>query len=185
MLGFLTPLLLAASALAAPTARDESCVDRSQQVTKWKVIKFDFHSSYIFTTPAHQNSWGYVNFTLENPAVDYKPVCSAQSSRLNDFFYGDELYDCELPEGASGGVAQFTYARPSGVLHLNQSWSCADEGAWFQAKGGVDLDLNCHETEWQNPDWKQGEMYSTRNIDCNYVDAEAPIEEISGVRRKA
>jgi len=71
MLSLLTTLLLAGSALAAPTANANTnkCTSRSTKVKEWTVHDFDFHSSEVFTTPAHQNSWGYVNFTLSNPVV--------------------------------------------------------------------------------------------------------------------
>lgn len=180
-------LLLASTALAAPTTRQEpeSCLDRSTNVSHWTVEKFDFHSSYIFTTPAHQNSWGYVNFTLSNPAIDYKPICSAESNQLSDFFYGTQAYTCTVGDDApGGGGATFTYARPSGELRINQTWTCFEEQARFAAEGGVKLDLTCEDNTWQNPDWQRGEMYSVRTVKCNFVDAEAPIEEISAVRRK-
>ena len=188
MLSFLTTLLLAGSSLAAPTAREEAetCTERSQKVTLWNVEKFDFHSSYVFTTPAHQNSWGYVNFTLSNPAIDYKPVCSAESSQLSDFFYGTQEYTCTVGDDApGGGGATFTYSRPSGELRINQTWTCFEEQSVFEAKGGAELDLNCRDETWENPDWQQGEMYSVRTVACNKVDVQAPIEEISAIRRKA
>lgn len=188
MYTLLSSLLLAGSALAAPAMparRADSCVERSQDLTLWDVEKFDFHASYIFTTPAHQNSWGYANFTLSNPAVDYKPVCSARSNQLDDFFYGTQVYTCDVPDGApDGGEATFTFSRPSGGLQVNQTWPCVDEGARFEAQGGVKLNLTCEETEWENPDWTPGHIYSSRNIDCNHVDAQTPIEKISGVRRR-
>ena len=81
----LNTLSLAGAALAVPaslTARqEESCVDKSTEMKLWQVSQFDYHSSVVFTTPAHQNSWGYVNFTLSNPAVDYEPICSASSNQ--------------------------------------------------------------------------------------------------------
>ena len=188
MYSILSTILLAGAALAAPATpapRTETCVDKSQDVALWDVEKFDFHSSYIFTNPAHQNSWGYVNFTLSNPAVDYKPVCSGRSNQLQDFFYGTQVFDCEMPENApDGAAATFTFSRPSGELRINQTWPCVDQGARFEAKGGVDLDLNCKDTTWENPDWELGQIYSSRTVTCNLVDAQAPIDEMSGVMRK-
>lgn len=195
-----TLLLLATSAaLSAPTsllarqqdattqadgADPSTCLERSQDMTKWTVEQFDFHSSYIFTTPSHQNSWGYVNFTLSNPALDYKPTCSAQSNQLSDFFYGTVLYECTMPEEAlsrrsvSQEAAAFTFSRPSGELEVAQSWYCPEEGARFVAEGGVKLNLNCKDREWQNPDWEMGQIYSSRTVTCDLVDAEAPVTEI-------
>lgn len=105
MQNLLTTLLLIGSAVALPTLSilpregdSDSCMSRGSKVSGWTVSNFDFHASYTFTTPAHQNSWGYVNFTLENPAVDYKPICSAASSQLQDFYYGTQVYKCEMPD---------------------------------------------------------------------------------------
>lgn len=182
----LNTLFLAGSALAIPTntPRKESCLDVSQHLKLWKVAQFDYHSSEVFTTPAHQNSWGYVNFTLENPAVDYRPICSAASNQLSEFFFGTVIYDCKVEDDGAGGAATFTYSRPSGELRINQTWACTEEEALFEAEGGIDLDLTCEENKWQNPDWSQGQIYSTRNVDCNFVDAETPITTIRAVRRK-
>ena len=188
MYNFLSSLLLAGAAVSAPTPltprqAEESCVKRSQDMNLWDVKQFDFHASYIFSTPAHQNSWGYVNFTLANPAVPYKPVCSAESNWLNDFYYGGEqIYECDSGDDAT--TATWSFSRPSGELRINQTWNCVDEGGRFEAQGGVKLNLTCEETKWENPDWSQGSIYSTRNIDCNFVDAEAPVEEMSAVLRR-
>lgn len=190
MLSTIFTLSLAGVALALPsiTARqeDQTCVDISTKMTLWEVKQFDYHSSVVFSTPAHQNSWGYVNFTLENPAVDYRPICSAASNQLSDFFYGTVIYDCQIPDAEEGAEATFTFSRPSGVLQINQTWICDDEDdpAAFEAQGGIDLDLHCRDVEWENPDWQQGQIYYTRNIDCNFVDAETPITSIQAIRRK-
>ncbi|KAF3069336.1 hypothetical protein TsFJ059_007844 [Trichoderma semiorbis] len=194
MLGLLSTcaLLLSSSALALPAVPRANanypypvpptapgCTDKSTNLTAWTVGDFDFHSSYTFTTPAHQNSWGYVNFTLTNPAVDYIPVCSAASNQLSDFFYGTFVYECTVPSTA--GKATFTYSRPSGQLQINQTWSCADEGSRFTAIGGVNLNLTCDDTTWQNPNWTVGQIYSTRTVTCGKVTLPAPIEEMSAV----
>lgn len=148
---------------------------------KWTVENFDFHASYLFSTPSHQNSWGYVNFTLANAALDYKPVCTAASSWLSDFYYGNIIYQCEVPESVPGDAASFTFDRPTNNLKVNQTWSCVEEGGRFWAEGGVALDLDCKETKWQNPNWKPGQFYSTRDITCTPVTVNAPIETISAV----
>ncbi|KAL7912645.1 hypothetical protein GGI35DRAFT_258200 [Trichoderma velutinum] len=160
-----------------PTA--PGCTEKSTNLTAWTVDNFDFHSSYTFTTPAHQNSWGYVNFTLTNPAVDYIPVCSAASNQLSDFFYGTFVYECTLPN--TSDKATFTFSRPNSQLQINQTWSCADEGSRFTAIGGVTLNLTCDDTTWQNPNWTAGQIYSTRTVTCGKVTVPASIEEMSAV----
>ncbi|PFH62035.1 hypothetical protein XA68_15358 [Ophiocordyceps unilateralis] len=183
MLSLLVAILLTGSSLAAPTdtpaPRTHSCTSRSSAVREWTVSNFDFHASYIFTQPAHQNSWGYVNFTLSNSVVPYTAICQGSSNQLNDFFYGNFPYKCTTP-GYVDGVT-FTFSRPSGELKINQTWSCPDEGSWFEARGGIKLDLKCKDKKWQNPDWAPGQIYSTRNIDCEHVTVKAPISDMSGV----
>jgi hypothetical protein len=125
--------LLAFSSIAAATpvkllARDGGCSDTSFHDFEWTIKDFDYHASYIFTTPAHQNSWGYVNFNITNPAVPFTVPCSAASSQLSDFFYGTQIYTCTLPEDAPAGAGPttFTFSRPSGELAVNQTWTCSD-----------------------------------------------------------
>ncbi|EHK49163.1 uncharacterized protein TrAtP1_000236 [Trichoderma atroviride] len=197
MLSLLSTLLLVGSALALPSRvvpRDADtsyppppattatgCTASSTKVSKWTVDDFDFHASYTFSTPAHQNSWGYVNFTLSNPALGYTPVCSAASDQLSDFFYGNFVYNCEVPASAAADKATFTFARPTNSLAINQTWHCADEGSRFTAQGGVQLNLTCSDTTWQNPNWQPGQIYSQRTVTCGKVTAPATIEEMSAV----
>lgn len=197
MLNLLSTLLLAGSALALPSrvvprdantyyppppaATPTGCTASSTKVSQWTVDEFDFHASYIFSTPAHQNSWGYVNFTLSNPALNYTPVCSAASDQLSDFFYGNFVYNCQVPDSAAADKASFTFARPNNTLAINQTWHCADEGSRFTAEGGVQLNLSCSDTTWQNPNWQPGQIYSSRTVTCGKVTVPATIEEMSAV----
>lgn len=97
----------------------------------WTVTDFEYHASYVFSTPAHQNSWGYVDFNLSNPAVpDAVATCHAASNQLSDFFYGTVWYDCALNGTTTGGgpaPATFAFSRPSGELKVNQTWTCDDQ----------------------------------------------------------
>lgn len=113
------------------------CSDTSFGGFKWGISDFVFNSSIIFTTPAHQNSWGYVNFDVLNPAVSADDgagasfaVCSAASNRLSQFFYGDQQYSC-----TSGSVDRrsttFDFNLSSGMLRLNESWVCSDVDPQF------------------------------------------------------
>lgn len=185
MFACLTTILLASTALALPNpsgGKQPTCMAAGQKISDWKVENFDYHASYIFTTPAHQNSWGYVNFTLSNSAVKYKPVCSASSSQLSDFFYGTVNYDCKIPAKYAGDEATFSFSRPSGDLRINQTWACPEEGGRFYAEGGVKLPkLKCSDKTWKNPDWQIGEIYTSRTVTCKKVSVKAPIERISAV----
>lgn len=123
-------LPLATAGPIALSQRDypTGCTDTSMNDFSWTVEDFDYHASYIFTTPAHQNSWGYVNFNLSNPAIPYRAACSATSNQLSDFFYGNLWYNCTVPDGSEdGGDAQFEFSRASGQLDVNQTWYCDDK----------------------------------------------------------
>ncbi|KAG6018207.1 hypothetical protein E4U41_004006 [Claviceps citrina] len=176
-------LLLATAVLAAPANPVQpdtySCTQKSTRTREWHVKDFDFHASYIFTTPAHQNSWGYVNFTLENPSLKFKSHCEGSSNQLSDFFYGNFVYKCTQPTRNS--EASFTFSRPQQQLMINQTWTCAEEGSRFWAQGGANLTLDCKDETWQNPEWKMGQMYSTRFITCDHVDTPVPIESMAAV----
>ena len=92
---------------------------------EWTVHGFDYHASYIFSTPAHQNSWGYVNFNLTNNVVPYTAACSASSNQLTDFFYGSVEYACTLPSSAPAGSAvAFKFNRPTGQLDIKETIIC-------------------------------------------------------------
>jgi hypothetical protein len=131
MFSFITALTavlpLAAAAPFGVATRDANpgCQEKSFNDFVWTVEDFDYHASYIFTTPAHQNSYGYVNFNLTNPALEYKAACSAMSNQLSEFFYGTMNYTCTVPEGSSAETS-FAFSRPSGKLDVNQKWTCSD-----------------------------------------------------------
>ncbi len=117
-------------AVAAPfglEARDANpgCYAKSFRNPEWTIEDFDFHSSYVFTTPAHQNSWGFVSFNMTNPALEYKASCVGSSSQLSDFFYGTMKYQCTVPGNATA-VSVFTFDRASGKLDLSEAWKCSD-----------------------------------------------------------
>ncbi|KAI0126791.1 hypothetical protein BJ170DRAFT_684372 [Xylariales sp. AK1849] len=171
---FATILPLAAAAPFGLNTRDSNagCQAASQGTFAWTVEDFDYHASYIFTTPAHQNSWGYVNFNLTNPALEYKASCSAASDQLSDFFYGTMPYTCTEPDGSTT-ESTFDFSRPSGQLNINQTWVCSDQDpeypATFSGYGQVNLTLACTDTTWQNSNWTMGQIYSDRTVTCDKV----------------
>lgn len=172
--------VVAGFALALPATVSGGCPAQSRKLKSWTVSHFDFHADYIFSTPAHQISSGYVNFTLENPVLDYKPICSAQSEQLEEFFYGNVIYSCQgVPDGDK---ATFTFNRGNNHLHINQTWSCPGQGTVFEAKGGANLLLSCTDCKWQNPDWHPGEFYSTEYITCDHVSVPVPIRKLDEAR---
>ncbi|KAK4118175.1 hypothetical protein N657DRAFT_584095 [Parathielavia appendiculata] len=177
----LLPLLgLTATALPIPSpdAADTSaspagCSDISFKSFAWIARNIDFHASYTFTTPAHQNSWGYASFDLYNPADQSTAHCEAASNQLNDFFYGTVPYKCNDTQRV--GSTSFDFARPNNRLRVNQTWTCNDkEPQWpatFTGRGDVNLTLSCNETTWENPNWTIGQIYSSREIKCAAVQA--------------
>lgn len=129
-------LLLAPLALASPMGlnaqnRTQSCLSKSPAMVEWELEDFDYHASYIFSTPSHQNSWGYVSFTAFNPVHETRTRCSAQSSQLSDFFYGDVQYTCDNETPANLRDTIFTFNRPTGEVTMEQTWYCHDQAPEF------------------------------------------------------
>lgn len=90
-----------------------------------------FSSSIIYSTPAHLAvAEGTVSFNLSNSAVPYKTHCSASSSQIYSFFYGNFVYNCDPPVGNGvkpGASAVFTFSEPDGTFAVNQTYGCDDK----------------------------------------------------------
>jgi hypothetical protein len=110
------------------------CTATSFSAWAWSLSDFYFHSSVIFSTPAHQIDGGWVSFTLTNPAVAGVTFdCEAESTQLQDWFYGDQWYVCTGKGDGAGEApanetkAQFRYDRVTGRVDVNQTWVCSDQ----------------------------------------------------------
>lgn len=124
LLGLATASPITSRSPAEAAASPAGCSDVSTDNFAWAVRAFDFHASYTFTTPAHQNSWGYVSFDLVNPADQSTAHCEAASSQLSDFFYGTVQYKCN--DTLRAGSTRFDFSRPANQLRVEQSWVCDD-----------------------------------------------------------
>ena len=103
----------------------DTCIQTTLHDFKWQVKDLDYHGFWYFTTPAHANSWGYISFNLSNPAVDLTIPCSAQSSRQTDFFYGDEWFNCLVPDTAPADVSALSFRFSThNRLDINETWVC-------------------------------------------------------------
>lgn len=187
LLATLVALLpLAAASPLGLRARDDNkgCQAASFGNFAWTIQDFDYHASYIFTTPAHQNSWGYVNFNLTNPALTYAVQCSGQSSQLSDFFYGSPSYPCTGPNGTKTDTT-FDFNRATGELRIQQTWTCSDQDpkypVRFTANGATNLTLDCTDETEENADWQMGEIYSNRQVKCKPVSQPLKPSQISAV----
>ncbi len=110
----LTSLFLLSLSSASPAAV-------KRDAPKWTVTEFDFHAIYVFTTPAHQNSWGYVSFNLTNNLIPYTFSCATASNQQSDFFYGTVQYACSPTDDAPyGAAASFKFNRPTGQLDVEE-----------------------------------------------------------------
>ncbi|EQK99737.1 hypothetical protein G6O67_004247 [Ophiocordyceps sinensis] len=174
-------LLLAGSVVAAPALAPQSCTSDSADAWEWTVSDFDYHASYVFTTPAHQNSYGNVNFNLTTSAVPYTAQCSATSTQLQDFFYGNMSYKCALPAANSYDDVTFTFSKSSGELKIDHSWHCLGENSRFTAGGSANLGLKCEEQDRKNYGWQLGQEYSRRDVNCERVTVKVPIVDKTGV----
>ncbi|KAI1201172.1 hypothetical protein F5X97DRAFT_46392 [Nemania serpens] len=166
------PLAAAAPHKTTPRSGTQGCTSKSFGDFSWLIENFTYHASYIFSTPAHQIASGSVEFNLTNPAIPEKVTCTAYSTQLTDFFYGNFNYNCVAPTGSTTRTS-FAFSRPSGQLDINQTWTCHDQDpqypVTFSGYGTVNLTLACNQTYYQNPDWQSGEIYSDRDIACTPV----------------
>ncbi|KAJ8119664.1 hypothetical protein ONZ43_g3435 [Nemania bipapillata] len=164
-------LPLAAAAPYGLNSRDSpaGCSSKSFGDFAWAISNFNYHASYVFSTPAHQIDSGTVGFNLTNTALSETVACTAYSLQLQDYFYGNINYNCTAAEGSSTSTT-FSYSRPSGQLNINQTWTCDDEDPQypitFTAYGTVNLTFPCDTWTYQNPDWQPGQTYSILDITC-------------------
>ncbi|TGJ88713.1 hypothetical protein E0Z10_g10 [Xylaria hypoxylon] len=147
------------------------CTTTSSGDFSWTIEAFDFHSSDIFTTPAHEVAYGYVNFNLTNPALPERVLCTAYSSALTSFFYGGIDYTCAAPAGSKTKTS-FTFSRITNGLSINQTWTCSDgnpqQPSTFIGYGTVNLTLNCQTSYYRNPNYTSPDngFYSTSDTTC-------------------
>lgn len=131
----LQTIFLSALAVAAPLEATSSALgaceeDVSHNFSGWNLSDFESSSSYKYTTPAHQNDYGSVGFNVSNlatVAVPYTVPCSGESDLIGDPVSDTIIYSCPVPNSATGPVS-FTYDWNSGMLVLNQTWMCNDQG---------------------------------------------------------
>ena len=153
MTKFVSLVFALAAALASATdgpgckprpPRDGKCW-KDILALEWTAHAFDYHASYIFSNPAHQNSWGYVTFNLTNTVVPYTAVCSAASSQLSDFFYGTVDYTCKLPaEAPAGAAVKFRFSRPSGQLDITESILCTEKQTTYESPSPLSFYHSTH-----------------------------------------
>jgi hypothetical protein len=180
MIQHLTLLVFGAMAAAAPIVprQAQSCKDASFSNPSWTVGGFRYSSSVTYSTPSHRIANGFVNFNLTNNALPHATMsCSATSSQMSDFFYGNQWYQCA---DSSGNDAEFQFDRSSGRLDIQQKWACLNDvpqyvpcplprkpiKVSFLGKGAANVTLDCQIERWQNQNWTMGDTYSTEHTDC-------------------
>ncbi|KAF2762344.1 hypothetical protein EJ05DRAFT_206464 [Pseudovirgaria hyperparasitica] len=167
-----TALLLTSSTTAAPLAPRAGCPGATTSFS-FDVKNFDYHDGTTFSTPAHQIPGGFVAFNLTSAADVVPRQCNAYSTQLSDFYYGTLNYTCTTTT-ADGEVVQtgslFTYDTPGETLVLVEPFEC--DGQKYVAKGTYTFEppLQCVTEEYQNDDWQQGEIYSSRKRTCEERD---------------
>lgn len=118
------------SDLATPNSV-QGCSNISENSLEWTAKNFHLHSSLSLTAPSQVSKGAaWVDFNMSNPAVPYEMHCSAFSTQLDDFFYGDKLISCDGPNQditqSSHTNASFSFSKASGTLWLYQNWLCDD-----------------------------------------------------------
>ncbi|KAK0651057.1 hypothetical protein B0T16DRAFT_344745 [Cercophora newfieldiana] len=144
---------------------------------QWKIPAFDYHESYTFTTPAHQNSWGYVDFNLTNNLVPYATPCKAQNNRMFDFYGETPAFACTPPDEAPlGAAANFRFNKKTGQLDVEET--VVVEGESVLVAGSVNVTLTCTDKTEINENWVIGEVYSQRDVKCLIPDLVFKGEEV-------
>jgi len=87
----------------------------------WSINGFHYRSSVIYSFPSHRIASGTVDFNLTNPALPHALACSAYSTQMMDFFYGNMWFQCTGPDDTE---ASFQFDKSSGRVDLQQKWSC-------------------------------------------------------------
>ncbi|KAL8377257.1 hypothetical protein RB595_008101 [Gaeumannomyces hyphopodioides] len=155
-------------------ARQAACTELSGGGSfAWEVRDFAYRAFWIYQNPAQLWARGELSYTLANPATGREAACRASSSQLSDFFYGNAVYSCDVPDQGGQPLPLPTF-RFNGYglwrLQVNETWICSPGGI-FIGTGTKDLPLSCNDTGVvENPDWEPGQpgnFYSTRYLTCD------------------
>ncbi|EFX03312.1 hypothetical protein CMQ_3241 [Grosmannia clavigera kw1407] len=136
---------------------------------------FEYNTIETSSTPAHQVVKGEVSFNISNPALlslQSTSGCIAQSYKFPNYFYDSDVYHCVDPDSDSKTKTAFTFDSASGLLSINQSWTCPDttETMSFIASGAVNLTLTTTPTVYSNPNWHVGETFHNSSKYSTAVD---------------
>ncbi|KAK4184710.1 hypothetical protein QBC35DRAFT_41676 [Podospora australis] len=197
------PLLTTASPLFRNLSRQgQTCTQNSFHGLKWTVSNFLFTSSLTFASEKESDvtqGLASVSFNLTNSAIPSQLVnCYATSDKLTDFFYGDQLFQCQPPpeiEPTTNQLAEqsasFKFDRKTGTISLELDWSCHDgaDARWptttFSAGGSTTVSLgSCTKLDQKNPNWSSAtkdQAYKTQHVDCAPLTFEVNPDEIESV----
>ncbi|OCL10476.1 hypothetical protein AOQ84DRAFT_215440 [Glonium stellatum] len=173
LLTFLLPFLLITLSASHPSdafARDNR--NKCDKNAVFTLHDINYSSYIIYSTPAHLAvAQGHIEFNLTNTDVPYTTHCSAYSSQVFNFFYGNIVYQCDAPTGegvTAASSANFTFSEPDGVFNVNQTWSCSQHRKTVNllGVGSGKATLSCQTTTWTNPNWVIGEIYSNTSTTC-------------------
>lgn len=183
MNSFLTTALLATAALAAPTTSTDDCAAKAQAMKSWTLRNFNFNSSHVFTTPAHQFGNANAGFNLVNTVTQEERRCDAYSSRLAGWFYGDQVYQCKTLDGTQTPDTTFTFSMPEWTVKVNQSYECPGAITQYVAEGGADLShqIRYYKTDFRNGGWTispGGQIYQSTNEKIDPFDGEIAVDSI-------
>ena len=116
-------LAVISAAVSTPLVGYPNCHPTSKTVDL-RISDLYFHSSRVYSTPAHQVAGGSISFNITNPAAGITTSCSASSTQIYDYFYGDLWYHCQKTDGVDD--TEFTFNRTTGQINLTQRWTCKD-----------------------------------------------------------
>lgn len=182
----LSLLAVSAGVLASPTQTRGLACEKMSESFAWYVTGFQYNATEIFTTPSHQNDDGEIAFHVSNTALmqnQSSTGCFARSSQIPDYFYGNIVYDCIDPRSSSYTNTTFAFNVPTGLLSVNQTWTCMDSGSptTFYATGAVNMTLDCTDESYKNSNWTLGQTYSNTSKACTALDGPVFASSISAM----
>lgn len=66
------------------------------------------------------------------------------------------------------------------TLGRTNRWLSTHDRGTFVVTGGTELDLTCTDTTTVTPDWKPGQIYSSRIVTCSPVDVTFTPTQVVG-----
>ncbi|CAI6225424.1 unnamed protein product [Periconia digitata] len=153
--------------LASPLALAASLPPRAlclSTLPLFIIPNLEYSSLIQYSNPAHMSvSRANIDFNITGHTTSACAGAASGQTSSGAFFAFPSPIDCNEADG-SAIETTFSYAGPSRTLQINETWIC--EGDQYLATATQALDLSCKGNLWQNPEWTEGEIYSSESVTC-------------------